>query len=111
MCWTGLCGKLKQMHIHSRIAWERLQGVKITARRKKILEFYAWANKPMTDRQAKHGMGFNDMNQVRPRVTELLKMNALLEHSHIKDRVTKTMVRTCKVNPKILLAGQADLFD
>ena len=103
--------RVKQIHINSRIAWSRLEGLPITERRRKILEYYAWAGKPMTDREAKAGMGFDDMNQVRPRITELVKMNALIEHSHIKDKMTKTMVRTCKVNPAILETTQTDLFD
>lgn len=101
----------KQIHVNSRIAWSRLQGVPLTQRQKMVLDWFGWANRPMTDRQCKEGMGFDDMNQVRPRITELIKANALEEVSRVKDRTTGAGVRTVRVSAAILETNQADMFD
>lgn len=101
----------KQIHVNSRIAWERLSYLQLTNRQKKILDWFGWANKPMTERQAKEGLGLMDMNNVRPRITELVKMGCLTEHSHIKCPVTKARVRRLVVANSARVEPQQDLFD
>lgn len=99
------------IHVNSRIAWNRLDYLKLTARHKKILDWFGWANKPMTERQAKEGLGLMDMNNVRPRITELVKMGCLTEHSHVKCPVTKARVRKLVVANSARVEPQGDLFD
>ncbi len=100
----------KVIHLHSRISWAKLQGVDLTERQKKILDFMAWANKALTDREIKKGMGFDDMNQVRPRITELVKANALIQNVITQDKKTKRPVRKVMINPQLTEKEQQDLF-
>lgn len=100
----------KVIHLHSRISWAKLQGVELTSRQKKILDFMAWANKALTDREIKRGMGFEDMNQVRPRITELVKANALIQNGVVMDKATKRPVRRVMINPQLTEDEQRDLF-
>tara|TARA_R100001510_G_scaffold55612_1_gene59819 strand:+ start:2475 stop:2753 length:279 start_codon:yes stop_codon:yes gene_type:complete len=46
-----------------------------------------------TDRQVKTILGFDDMNQVRPRITELIKLGLLEEVAKIKCPTTRKVVR------------------
>lgn len=48
---------------------------------------------PSTDREIVRGMGFSDMNSVRPRVTEAVELGALVEVSEKRCPVTGKTVR------------------
>lgn len=55
----------------------------------------AWITKhgPHTDREVMQGMGFPDMNNVRPRITELIEQGRLMEVGDITCPVTRKRVR------------------
>lgn len=46
-----------------------------------------------TDREVKDGMGFSDMNSVRPRITEAIDIGALVEVGERRCSMTGKMVR------------------
>jgi hypothetical protein len=50
-----------------------------------------------TDRTIKSYLGFEDMNAVRPRVTELIKAGQLEEAGQTKDTITNKKVRLVKL--------------
>ena len=50
-----------------------------------------------TDRQIKDALGFDDMNAVRPRITELIKANYLEEFDSISDPVTGRKARRVRL--------------
>jgi hypothetical protein len=57
---------------------------------------YSWLKQhaPATDRQVMVGLGFTDMNAVRPRITELLEMGVLWAHPESRrDPMTGKSVR------------------
>ena len=47
-----------------------------------------------TDRQIMKGLGFVDMNAVRPRITELVQRGILLEYGSVVDNTTGKTCRT-----------------
>lgn len=49
----------------------------------------------MTDRDALSAIGGRDMNEVRPRITELVELGCLIEVGHAFDPITGRRVRTC----------------
>ena len=78
-----------RMHANSKAAWRELKPSK---RAQAILDF-ASKHKPMTDRQLRDAMGFDDLNQVRPRVTELHDQGLMFEYATVKCSTTKRPVR------------------
>lgn len=62
---------------------------------KRAEEILAWITEhgPHTDREVMEGMGFPDMNNVRPRITELVKMGKLMEVGDVVCPLTKKSVR------------------
>lgn len=54
-------------------------------------------NLPLTDREICTGIGYLDMNAVRPRITEMVKDGTLLEAGKVKDPVTNRSVRTVQI--------------
>lgn len=48
---------------------------------------------PSTDREVVYGMGFSDMNCVRPRITEAIEVGALVEVGEKRCSMTGKMVR------------------
>ncbi len=81
------------MHDNSLAAY-RAEEPKLSTRAQAI---YAWlvAHGPATDRQIMEGMGFRDMNAVRPRVTELLELPhaKLMEVGDVRCQTTGKTVR------------------
>ena len=63
------------------------------ARREVIFNVFKRKKAPLTDRQVVNILGFNDMNQVRPRLSELKDAGALIEIGKIKDDQTGKTVR------------------
>lgn len=64
-------------------------------RQEMILVVYKQSAKPLTDRQVKTALGFEDMNSVRPRITELIDAYPpkLQEVGETQDPVTRKTVR------------------
>ena len=62
-------------------------------------EVYLWLQHhgPATDRQVMIGLGFADMNAVRPRITELIDAHLLYECGQKIDPATRKTVRIVKV--------------
>ena len=54
----------------------------------------------ITDREVKKALGFEDMNAVRPRITELVKAGVLMECGSIADPVTGMRVRLVRLAQK-----------
>ncbi len=87
-----------------------LSGIALTSNQKRIIDYMAWANRPLSDRDIFRGMGFSSITQVRPRITELVKANALIQNGVVKDKVTKRPVRRVMINPQLTEDEQRDLF-
>jgi predicted HTH transcriptional regulator len=66
---------------------------------KRAEAIYAWIleHGPHTDREVMKGMGFPDMNNVRPRITELLEAHRLMEVGSVLCSTTNKTVRRVDV--------------
>jgi len=82
---------LHRMHEHS-IATHREIADLISGRRGEV---YRWieSHGAATDREVMAGLGYRDMNTVRPRLTELLGANLLAEVGERRCPVTGKIVR------------------
>ncbi len=62
---------------------------------KRAQKIIAWIelHPRVTDREVKEGMGFSDMNCVRPRITEAIDMGALVEVGETVCPYTRKKVR------------------
>lgn len=80
------------MHPNSLLAYE-LEKRNLTKRKAEVFS-YIYAHQKVTDRQVMQGLGYTDMNAVRPRITELINQGHLLEDDSIICPVTKKSVRT-----------------
>ena len=67
-----------------------------------IIECLRKAGEPLTDRQIKERLGKEDMNNVRPRISELIDFDFLIDHAERICPKTKVGVRTLIVNEKKL---------
>lgn len=67
---------------------------------KRAEAIYAWILErgPRTDREVMQGMGFPDMNNVRPRITELVKSRRLMEVCSRVCAVTGKPVRVVDIS-------------
>lgn len=79
------------IHEHSRLAYHA-ELPKLSRRALRILDWLELHPKK-TDREIMIGMGFSDMNMVRPRVTELVEARRLVEVSEKRCGVTGKTVR------------------
>ena len=77
-------------HPNSRESHKRVDKV---ARQNAILDALALENKPMTDRQIKNYLRMKDMNDIRPRVSELIDAFKLKEVGDTVCRETGRRVR------------------
>tara|TARA_X000001382_G_scaffold127171_1_gene114693 strand:- start:120 stop:392 length:273 start_codon:yes stop_codon:yes gene_type:complete len=66
---------------------------KLSKRAKHIHNFFCEAQGVYTDRQVQVEMGFDEPNNVRPRITELIKAGMLEEVGKAKCNVTGKSVR------------------
>ena len=90
------------IHQNSQAAYDEIRG-QLSGRRLEVFEYLESHRYPLTDRQIMRGMSKTDMNAVRPRITELVKLGIVEECESIKCQVTKKRVRTVRVtkdNPK-----------
>ena len=70
-------------------------------RAKAIISKYAeHPNTAFRDREIKTKLGFEDMNSVRPRITELVKLGVLMECGSMEDPVTGMTVRLVRLTQK-----------
>lgn len=84
-----------EVHENSRAA-HAIEEVKLSLRADQIV---AWirAHGPHTDRQVMQAMGFQDMNCVRPRITEAIEACQLLDIGNVRCSVTGRRVRRVDV--------------
>ena len=66
-------------------------------RHKAIWSTFKSSKGNLTDRQVKEILGLEDMNSVRPRITELVKNGYLTEVDDEKCPVTGKKVRVCEI--------------
>ncbi len=82
----------------------------LNARSSKIYEFLrSTPHNSNTDRQIMERLGFNEPNQVRPRITELIKKGLVFECGSTKCPVTNKTVRLIKIRNQCT-ENQMDLF-
>ena len=83
-------------HIHPHTLESYFLGkAKFKTRQREILRFLVnKKGQAFTDRGIMRVLGFTEMNQVRPRITELLRVGAILEVGKTKCPVTGRTVRT-----------------
>lgn len=86
---------MKKIHINSKMSFRELQET-LGKRQGKILQAVTSMKKLVTDRQVKNLLGLEDMNQVRPRISELLRLGVLKEGTPIKCPTTNRLVRRVK---------------
>ena len=92
------------VHGHSLDSFDTL---KKHNREELIYRLFKRENRPMTDREVKDLLGFEDMNAVRPRISEMTKVvdgrpGRLQEHDEVRDHKTgKTVRRTCISRPSL----------
>lgn len=84
------------VHQHSIEAYYAEQP-KLSKRAAAILE-WIYKHGPKTDREVAYGMGFGEnLNAVRPRLTELIEANKLMEVTSRKCEITGKTVRVVDV--------------
>lgn len=82
-----------RMHANSLAGWDAYDP---SPREKAIVEYLS-KRQPMTDREIRDGMGFNDLNQVRPRITEMHDKGVMFEYGIVECPVTGRAVRVSGV--------------
>jgi len=90
--------RFQRIHPNSRAAHKALDG-KIGERQQAVLDTVTRLGEA-TDRQVMEAMGFSDMNQVRPRITELLAAGELEECGAEKCLATGRTVRIVRRTPQ-----------
>ena len=80
-------------HENSRATHTALREEGSLGRRANLILDAVIACGPCTDRQLRNGLGFDDMNSVRPRISELKKGGFIEECGKVEDPVTGKPVR------------------
>jgi len=84
------------IHTNSIIAyWDGRH--KFNKRECEILGWMLMHPAPVTDRNIKDALRYSDMNQIRPRITELIKKGCVEERDTVRCKVTGKTVRLVKV--------------
>jgi hypothetical protein len=83
----------RKMHRHSLDAYVAGRVDLFPQRSRAILAWLDAHKSPATDREIREGLGFADMNAVRPRITELIAAGVLREVDAAKDPKTGKAVR------------------
>lgn len=86
------------MHDNS-IAAYRQEEAKLSRRAQQVLDWIR-EHGPSTDRQVMWGLGFTDPNSVRPRITELIDLNKLMEVCNVACPVTGKTVRKVDIRAR-----------
>lgn len=85
----------KPIHQHSRKAYTDMRN---TLTKREIMIYNILAHRgAMTDRQIKDVLGFDDMNAVRPRVTDLKTKKLVVECGSTIDPVSRKSVRVVRL--------------
>lgn len=79
------------IHEHSKLAYHS-ELPKLSRRAARILDWIE-ANPKVTDRDVMLGLGYTDMNSVRPRITEAVEIGSLVEVGERTCLVTGKTVR------------------
>jgi len=87
--------KKKKIHINSKLSFRELQET-LGKRQGAILQAVTRMKKLVTDRQVKNLLELDDMNAVRPRISELLRLGVLKEGTPVKCPITGRKVRRVK---------------
>jgi predicted HTH transcriptional regulator len=88
----------RRMHEHSLSAYYEGKVEVFTKREGQILAAYERVGKA-SDREIADELGFQDLNAVRPRITELIADGILREVGETKDPVTRKAVRVVEIIP------------
>lgn len=67
-------------------------------RKAMVLGAYQTMKEPLTDKEVMTLLDFNDMNSVRPRITELVAEGKLAEVGSTRCKITNRNVRLCEVS-------------
>lgn len=95
----------QEMHRNSLAAY-RAEEPHLSKRASLVMELIAWSG-PKTDREVARALGFGEnLNAVRPRITELIDANKLMEVCDRKCPVTGKSVRVVDIRR----ARQLDLI-
>lgn len=89
--------EVHDMHVNSLAAYTSLD---LRKRRAAILHIYVTSPLPLTDRDCLAHLGGSDMNDVRPRVSELIDDGWLEECGREKCQITGRPVRVCRPTAK-----------
>lgn len=93
------------MHENSLRAY-REEKPKLCRKQREVLAAVLRMSKYPTDREVKEAMGFDDMNKVRPRITELVEFGYLEEKGDVQCKTTRKNVRTVgEASPKPMHQG------
>lgn len=83
-------------NIHSNSYAAYMQERQNLSKRSTAILEHLQLSKEKTDRQVRDEMGFDDMNNVRPRITELVQAGFLTECGKTKCPITNKLVRLVK---------------
>ena len=87
----------QRIHEHSREAYKSTEvQAKLGERDRSVLATVRQCG-PMTDREVKLALGFEDMNNVRPTITRLVAMDLLIENGSTKCQESGRKVRLVQV--------------
>jgi hypothetical protein len=71
---------------------EEKESGKLDTRRNEVYSLLKKLNKPLTSREIMVELGYNEPNNVKPRITELKKANIISEYDKVKCKYTKKTV-------------------
>lgn len=80
------------VHANSRASFAALD---VNERQSLVMAAYLLANAPLTDRDVARRIGTTELNDVRPRVSELVGKSLLWECGSVKCEVSGRKVRVC----------------
>ena len=99
------------MHENSlRAHREERQSGAFATRAKLIENMVRESGRSLTDRQVRDALGFRDMNDVRPRINELIAKGVLEECGQVRDKETDKMVRLVRIKVSDGAPVQEELF-
>ncbi len=84
-----------KLHQNSIEAYQKIAD-QLSSRQAMIFQILTQAPKGLTDRQILNYAGLHDMNQVRPRITELILSGFVQEIESVKCPITDRKVRVVK---------------
>ncbi len=101
------------MHTNTLTAHRKVRG-ELAERNRRILDYldYLGSGWRLTDREIKDGIGLDDMNSVRPRITELIRDGFAVECGKARCQVTGQTVRLVRATTEAERnrAEQGELF-